>query len=124
MEAYQKKHWPQKDVARYFRVTAQLVKDLVFEAKNRPEKQRQVKEREKEKQRIKLAVQSTVRSLKAEGTTIVSSKKVCEMVKDTENLEVSEKLARRVMKEDFKLSFVKAKKLHPSANSERNLVLR
>ena len=124
MEAYLKKHWPQKDVARYFRVTTQLVKDLIFEAKNCPEKRRLVKEREQEKQRTRVAVQNTIRSLKADGTTIVSSKKVCEIVKETDNLEVSEKLARRVMRKDFKLSFLKSKKLHPSANSERNLVLR
>ena len=39
-------------------------------------------------------------------------------------MDVSQKLVRQVMKEDLRLSFVKAKKLNPQANSARNLVLR
>ena len=37
---------------------------------------------------------------------------------------MTKKLARQVMKEEFRLSFVKTKKLQPQANSVMNLVLR
>ena len=40
------------------------------------------------------------------------------------NFEVSEKFVRKILKKDFRLSFRKAKKLHPHANSMMNLVLR
>ena len=38
---------PQKEVARRFRVTTQLVRDLVSETKSQPEKLRKKKEKEK-----------------------------------------------------------------------------
>ena len=37
---------------------------------------------------------------------------------------MSAKLVRKIMREDLKLSFLKAKKLNPQANSDRALVLR
>ena len=36
---------------------------------------------------------------------------ICAHVKETDDLDVSKKLVRKVMKEDLRLSFVKAKKL-------------
>ena len=43
---------------------------------------------------------------------------------DDHNLWVNEFQVRKVMKKDFKLSFIKAKKITPQANSDMNLVLR
>ena len=37
---------------------------------------------------------------------------------------VNKKLVAKVLKEDLKLSFIKAKKLNPQSNSDRALVLR
>ena len=62
--------------------------------------------------------------MQREGQGIDSSQKVCRVVKDTEYIEVNQKQVRHVLKYEFKLSFVKTKKLHPNANSARNLVLR
>ena len=39
-------------------------------------------------------------------------------------MDVSSKLVIQVMKKEFQLSFVKSKKLHPQANSDRAIVLR
>ena len=55
---------------------------------------------------------------------IASAKMVCRKVMDDHNLWVNEFQVRQVMKKDFKLSFIKVKKLAPQANSDLNLVLR
>lgn len=123
MKAYQEEHLPLKEVARRYRVTAQLVRDLVYEAKHRPEKQWEAKQRMKEKEKKRAAITMAVDCLQRKGSVIESSQKVCSLVKETDELEVSQKLVRQVLKE-FRLSFIKAKKLHPQANSARNLVLR
>ena len=62
--------------------------------------------------------------MQSEGQGIDSSQRVCRVVKDTEDIEVNQKQVRHVLKHEFKLSFVKTKKLHPSANSARSLILR
>ena len=46
-DAYIVQHIPRKDVVRQFRVTEQLVSDLVCEARTKPEKMRQAKASEK-----------------------------------------------------------------------------
>jgi hypothetical protein len=57
-----KQYIPQKEVARKFRVTTQLVRDLVADFKIRPEKLREKKENEKkitqEREAIVVAVES------------------------------------------------------------------
>ena len=55
-----KKYISQKEIARSFRVSVQLVSDLVCDFKRRPEKLRAKKEREKERERQNEAVVSTV----------------------------------------------------------------
>ena len=55
---------------------------------------------------------------------IEHSRKVVDLVKDSADIEVSEKLVRKVLKKDFKLSYVKTKKLNRQANSIKNLVVR
>ena len=42
-----KKYIPQKEIARTYRVTTQLVRDLISDFKKRPEKLREKKEKEK-----------------------------------------------------------------------------
>ena len=70
------------------------------------------------------AIATAVRALQQEGKIIESARIVCERVRDSENLEVSQKLAAQVMKKDLRLSYIKTKRLHPKANSDRCLVLR
>lgn len=45
-------------------------------------------------------------------------------VKAETGLEANTKLVHQVLRNDCKLSFVKAKKLNPQANSDRSLVIR
>ena len=60
MKAYQVKYESQKEIARRFRVTEQLVSDLVCESKKRPEKLRDAKERLKLENRQKDAINAAV----------------------------------------------------------------
>ena len=70
-----------------FRVLGTI--NLVFEAKNRPEKLRQSKDRERELTRQRTAVSTAISSIQNEGMSIESSMRVCERVKQTNGLEVS-----------------------------------
>ena len=58
------------------------------------------------------------------GQQITNAKVICDDVKATYDLEVTEKLVRNIMKKDINLSFVRSKKLTHNANSDRALVLR
>ena len=83
---------PQKEVARRFRITSQLVRDLVQEAKNRPEKLREAKKRVKEAVRKRSAITKAIELMQRDGTTIDNSKRICRLVKEVDDLEVSPKL--------------------------------
>ena len=69
-------------------------------------------------------VKNTINEIITEGKMIEHSRKVFDLVKDNAYIEVSEKLVRKVLKKDFKLSYVKTKKLNRQANSVKNLVVR
>ena len=62
--------------------------------------------------------------LQQEDKDITCVEQVQEKIELDNNLEVSKKLIRQVMKKDLNLSFVKNKKLSPQSNSDRALVLR
>ena len=47
VDEYLEKDYQQKEIARRFRVKVQLVRDLVRESKNNPEKMNEAKKREK-----------------------------------------------------------------------------
>ena len=61
-----------------------------------------------EKEKKRAAITMAVDCLQRKGSVIESSQKVCSLVKETDELEVSQKLVRQVLKE-FRLSFIKAK---------------
>ena len=62
-DAYIVEHLPRKDIARKFRVTEQLVSDLVCEARTKPEKMREAKSNEKMLSQKMEAIQDTVKVL-------------------------------------------------------------
>ena len=115
---------PQKEVARRFRVTEQLVSTLVCEARTKPEKLRKKMEADQLDHRKQVAIQETVSTMLKAGTVITSSKLVCQQVKALHDLEVSERSSQQVMKGICRLSFVKAKKLSPGTNTQKSQVLR
>ena len=59
MEEYK----PQKEIARQYRVTTQLVSDLVCESKRKPEKLREKKQRLKEVAEQRSVIIATVKSI-------------------------------------------------------------
>ena len=65
-----KQYIPQKEVACRFRVTTQLVRDLLSDFKKRPEKLREKKEQEKRISKEREAIISTVESMLEEGMTL------------------------------------------------------
>ena len=101
-----------------------MVSDLVYQRKNNPEKHRVEKAKEKEaKKRVEI-ITETILKMQTSNIVIANAKMVCRQVMDDHNLWVNEFQVRQVMKKDFKLSFIKVKKLAPQANSDLNLVLR
>ena len=69
-------------------------------------------------------ITETILTMQTSNIVIANAKMVCRQVMDDHNLWVNEFQVRQVMKKDFKLSFIKVKKLAPQANSDLNLVLR
>ena len=65
------------------------MRDLVKEAKYRPEKLREKKERLKYVEKKRIAITSAIKLMLSEGKAIDSSEKVCRVVMDTENLDVN-----------------------------------
>ena len=65
------------------------MRDLVKEAKYRPEKLREKKERLKYDEKKRVAINSAIKLMLSEGKAIDSSKKVCRVVMDTDNLDVN-----------------------------------
>ena len=65
------------------------MRDLVKEAKYRPEKLREKKERLKYDEKKKVAITSAIKLMLSEGKAKDSSKKVCRVVMDTENLDIN-----------------------------------
>ena len=124
VEAYADHNIPQKEVARRFRISPQLVGSLVRDSKKKPEKLRVVKEKEKRQDEEKQAIQSAIAGMQRGKKLISSTKAVQEEVEGSSNLEVSARLVRQVLRQDCKLSFVRAKKFYPQANSARCRVLR
>ena len=84
----------QQDTAKHFRVTAQLVKDLLREDKMQPEKLLEVKDRENLVQQKQSVVHNAVGEMIIEGKMIENSRKIVDFVKDSANIEVSEKFVR------------------------------
>ena len=84
-----KDYHPQKDIAKRFRVTVQLVRDLVREAKKQPDKMRERKQREKDVDRQEAAIAAAVKSIQAQGRLITSTSIVSEHVKEVEDVEIN-----------------------------------
>ena len=98
--------------------------DLVYQRKNNPKKHRVEKAKVKEaKKRVEI-ITETILMMQTSNIVIANANMVCRQVMDDHNLWVNEFQVRQVMKKDFKLSFIKVKKLAPQANSDLNLVLR
>ena len=72
-----KKYIPQKEIARTFRVTTQLVRDLVHDFKKRPEKLREKKEKEKKISQEREAIVTVIESMLKESITISKAEDVC-----------------------------------------------
>jgi transposase-like protein len=124
VEAYADQYVPQKEVARRFRVSPQLVGSLVRDSKKKPEKLRAVKEKEKRLAEEKRAIQSAIAGMQRSRKLISSAKVVQDEVQGSSSFEVSTKLVRQVLRQDCQLGFVRAKKFYPQANSARCRVLR
>ena len=73
INSYNSKYLPQKEIARQFRVTVQLVRDLLDDEKKKPEKLRERKEREKRTAMQEEAVQQAIRSMQQERKPIESA---------------------------------------------------
>ena len=97
---------------------------LVRDSKKKPEKLREVKEREKQQATQRAAIQTAVGGLQREEQVISSSKIVQSAVKEQADVELSLKQIRLALRKDCRLGFVRAKKFQPRANSDRCLVQR
>lgn len=116
-EACLQEQLSQQDVARRHRITVQLVRDLVYEAKHQPEKAQSSRARQQEVLRQRQKIIETASKLLDHGCPVVRAQQICDAVRLEAGYDVGIKNVRQVLKQDLGLSFLKVKKLHPQANS-------
>ena len=101
-----------------------LVAQLVREAKKQPEKQRELKLREKEAARSSQAVESVASKMLECSIPIENAAKVQMEVKRLHHVDLSVPKVGSVLKSELGLGYRVAKKVPIQVNSERCLVLR
>ena len=116
--------YSQVEVAKKFRISAQLVSRLVVEARKQPEKLREKKAREKQQLEALQATESVASEMLACGKSIRSSQQVQMQVEAKHQVELSRAAVRRILKKELGLGYRTAGKVPMHANSERCLVLR
>ena len=94
------------------------------EQKNHPEKRRWAKMKTKIASQKRQVIKDTVAESHRKAEPVLTASQISDRVKELFDLQVSQTLVRKVLKEDLKLSSLKTKKLNPSANSDVNLVKR
>ena len=97
---YLEDHVFQKDVAKYFKVSPQLVSQLVKEAKGDREQTRELRKQE-EKKEEKNAITRVVNDMLDTKTPIMNAEMVAQQVKKKEHMEVDVRQVRSIMKETW-----------------------
>ena len=105
-------------------MTPQLVKDLTRDFKDQPAKLREAKLKQKEKSDRLDLIRETVSSFVSADKAIYSAQMVSNALMNSHGVEVSTIEVRRLLKNEFELSFKRARKLSSSVNSDKNLVVR
>ena len=72
IDSYKLGHYTQQEVARQFRVAPDLVQRLVYKAKKDPEKLRQMKQKEKERDQLNQKIATIAKEMHHDGRTITS----------------------------------------------------
>jgi len=105
-------------------VKMQLVRDLVRECREYPQKRRQAKLRAKEYRMQQEAIITSAKTILERDLSITNSESVCRAVREDGGIEVGRRRVIRVLKRELGLSFLKTKKLHPAADSAKVRVQR
>ena len=114
---YLGKFIPMKEIALKHRVSFNLVRAIVNEWKNNPEKYLNAKEKLKQSSLRLEAIRNEIKVWQATYKPFVNGKVIIDRVNKEAGYDVSAKQVRTVLKKDFNHSFKVSKKLHPNANS-------
>ena len=114
----------QREVAKQYKVKEKLVCTLVNEAKRMPERQDQLKQKEKEQMKIKKTIEIVAEKFLERSIPIKKASMVQSECQQLHGLEVPIEKVRRHLKEELGLGYRMARKVPLQANSERCLVLR
>lgn len=82
-----------------------------------PDKIGELKQKISRSHEVKDLVKSSIEELGMNGQSILSVKQIIDKVQDEHQQDVSKRLVMGVLKRDLNLSFKKAKKIAPQANS-------
>lgn len=82
-----------------------------------PDKISELKQKISRSHEVKDLVKSSIEELGMNGQSILSVKQIIDKVQDEHQQDVSKRLVMGVLKRDLNLSFKKAKKIAPQANS-------
>ena len=93
-KSYLEQYLPQREIARRHRIKFQLVRDLVAEAKKKPEKQRLAKEKAQLEELKEDAILTVARTWLKSSKLITNAKEIADAVKESKDLEVNVKQVR------------------------------
>ena len=114
----------QVDIAKYYKISPQLVSKLIKEAQEDPAKNLALKRKKEEQMERSKAVQDVVKGMLANSVPIVKAEMVATQVMEVHHINVSIQQVRDIMREELGLGYRLSKKVPIQGNSERCLVLR
>ena len=117
-------HVFQKDIAKFYKISAALVSKLVVEAQRNPQKNEALKIKVEETKQVTEIVKRVVSRMLENSVSIVNAEMVVKEVRRKEDIEVTIKQVRTVMTDELGLGYRLAKKVPVAANEARCLVLR
>ena len=124
VEAYTTDGLQQKEIALKFRVTAQLVRDLVRESKNEPEKRQNAIVKAGFQALLKERVCQVVGQWQERGEPVQNVEAIRQAVNAQNGFDVSKSAVRQILRKSLGLKYMKPKKMPPQSNSIKVLVQR
>ena len=116
VKMYLDDHVFQKDIAKYYKVSAGLVSKLVMEAQRDPKRNLVLKIKAEEEKEIKEAIKKVVTGMLENSVSIVNAGMVVKDVRRKEDIEVTVQQVKTIMNNELGQGYRLAKKVPVQAN--------
>ena len=124
LRVYEEEHMLQKDIAERFRISQQLVGNIVRNPAKVAKQKESIMEARRRKKAIEKSLDEAVQSMDQRKRPIHSAQQLAEIVNDETDLSAKTREVRDVLKYELGFSYRRAKEVSVQSNSARCLVLR